>query len=111
MKIEIVDYYPHKTIKKVTYGTLHVYVCDMDMDIRGIRVAVENKKIWIEMPFSKVIDKETGELVRFPLISFTEKEKDINLRNAIIEKGREFIKKKLEEKSLNKTLGRQKLPT
>lgn len=48
MKIEIVEYYPNK--KKKLIGTLHMYLIDDEMDLRGVSVFKIKKGYFIQPP-------------------------------------------------------------
>ena len=77
MKFEFVEFYPitmqeKKKSGKLCIGTLHIYVIDIQMDIRGIRVNRWKNKIYFHMPTFSSYDQETGEKVRYPIIWFNE---------------------------------------
>ncbi len=79
MKFELVDFYPitdknRGNLKKNALGTVHLYVIDLDLDIRGIRVNKQGKNIHFYLPHCVGFDNETGEKIRYPVISWTNKE-------------------------------------
>lgn len=74
MKIEIVEFYPlHKLVrkKKSDYlGTLHIFIEDFEIDIRGIMVIIMSNGNWFfQLPSVKTLD-EDGKKVSFPVFSF-----------------------------------------
>lgn len=93
MEIEIVEFYPYKPKGKKVSGTLHVYLIDLEMDIRGIHVSVTGKHWWFQMPYRVQYDHANKEEVRFPLIGFTDLTKHEAMMNSIREKGRIYIEK------------------
>lgn len=93
MEIEIVEYYPEiaTTKKKCKQGTMHVYIIDIGMDIRGIRW-IKTKKQWIMlMPHMPALDE--GKRVFYPVISFTDIDKMKDLLTQIKQKGLDYITK------------------
>ena len=102
MKIEIVEFYESERddAKGRLRGTLHVYITDLALDLRGIGV-IRNKDVWhFNLPGRVTLDKETQEKVFYPYFSFLDREKNAELRAAIREAGVPFIRQKLFE---NKT--------
>lgn len=77
MNIEIVEFYPITQDRKMTKmsGTLHVYLIDWEMDIRGIYVKKNGKKWIIIMPHQKAFDPKTQKIERYPIISFSDPKK------------------------------------
>jgi len=73
MKIEIIEYYPIKTTNKksLRVGTMHVYIENLDLDVRGIDV-IKAKNSYI-FHFPSRISVENGKKVRYPVISFANK--------------------------------------
>jgi hypothetical protein len=76
MKFELVDFYPitdknRGRAKKNVLGTVHVYVIDYELDIRGIKVVKCGNNLHFLMPHSFGIDLETGENVKYPIFRFT----------------------------------------
>lgn len=73
MKFEFVEFYPADENNKVKnfLGTVHIYVIDCELDIRGIRVTRQGKGMFFNFPHFKAIDSETKVEVRYPLIRWT----------------------------------------
>lgn len=72
MKFEFVEFYPMKSKKfKNTVGTVHIYAIDCELDIRGILVSVNGNATYFHLPHYTAIDEETGQLVKYPHIRWT----------------------------------------
>ena len=76
MKFELVDFYPtteknRKKSQRNLVGTVHLYIIDYQIDLRGIRVAKNGKGLYFLMPHIFGQDHETGEQVRYPVFRFT----------------------------------------
>ena len=100
MNIEIVEFYPIKQNKDKDHltGTLRVKLSDFGIHILGIIVS-KRKDFWhFLLPGKKTIHHQTGKSIRFPLITFENREKQQELLDSIREKGRTFIEKKLADK-------------
>lgn len=70
MKFELVEFYPATEPKKKKnfLGTVHIYVIDCELDIRGILVTKNGNGMFFNFPHFKAKDEETQEWVRYPLI-------------------------------------------
>lgn len=91
MKIEVVEYYPFEG--KKNEGTLHVYLCDWEMDLKFV-YARRGPKGWkIALPARQAVDAETKERVRCPFISFTNHEKQKDLCKSLTKACREYLAK------------------
>ena len=96
MDIEVVEFYAsHRDDKKqILHGTLHVYLIDLQIDVRGVKV-MKDKNSWrFNLPNAKAVDEE-GNNVWYPLISFTDRAKNTTLLSQIRSKGREFVERRL----------------
>ena len=93
MNIEIVEFYPlERDDKKQTLkGSLHVYLIDLGVDLRGVFVNKKKNSWFLSPPHMFGKDPETGEKVRFPVFSYVNQEKEKELKKGIREKGREYI--------------------
>lgn len=70
MKYEFVEFYPKppELKNKKAIGTVHIFVIDMNIDIRGIVVQKHGKNLIFKMPFLPSFDN--GKKVFFPAINF-----------------------------------------
>ena len=96
MNIEIVEFYQSDKNDKsqVLKGTLHIYIEEWDMDLRGIQV-IKNKHRWMFwMPKKMAFDREVSQKVYFPVIGFANPENQKKLTDAIREKAIPFINEK-----------------
>jgi hypothetical protein len=99
MEIEIVEFYEtfRDQEKRQLKGTLHVYLIDLNADLRGVRICKEKKKWFVNLPSGWATDEETKERIQYPYFSFMDREKTVALRNLIREKGIPFVKEKVGE--------------
>lgn len=102
MKIEIVEFYPYipkneedRLTKKSLLGTLHVYLVDYEIDLRGITVHRHPGGIRFLMPQKFTFDHETNALVRYPVIQFTDPNKKNQLIGEIRRLGIPYLKGKI----------------
>jgi DNA-binding cell septation regulator SpoVG len=96
MNIELVEFYdlPIDKKHKKRAGTLHIYLIDYQIDIRGIRVIFNKSRMYVNMPARTGIDPETGEKVIYPVFSFTDHNKNKEIVVVITEKLRKFLQEK-----------------
>ena len=99
MNIEIVEFYItfRDDSKLVLKGTLHVYLCDYKIDLRGIFVTKIKDSWFFRIPHQRTIDQETGEEVFYPVMSFIDKEQHTKLINAIRDKGKKYVEDHISE--------------
>lgn len=97
MNIEIIEFYPSSGDKEQLTGTLRVKLPDIGIHILGVSV-LKNKNFWrFSLPGRNGVDRQSGEAIWYPFVVFECKEKQKNLVDAIREKGRAFIEKRLED--------------
>ena len=92
MEIEIIEFYPTSCKSKNIYGRLHVYLCDYDMDIRGIEVRKSNKQnfsIW--MPSARGQSAKDKEWTRYSVFQFANNQKTESLKVKIQQKLTKFL--------------------
>jgi hypothetical protein len=86
MDIEVVEFYPLKTQEGGGFtGSLHVYIIELEVDIRGILVRYDPSK---QRPFSFLLPcqfakDEEGKSVRFPIFQFANHMKNAQLKKQI----------------------------
>lgn len=100
INMEVVEFYPFDPITnpKKFKGTLHVYLIDLEMDIRGIVVVKQGKGIFIDLPRKMYIDEDTDERKTYPIVSFSDSKKTRALYLSIKELGKKYIEQYLKEK-------------
>lgn len=94
--IEIVNFYiiNREDSKQFMQGTLHVYLVDLEIDLRGVFVS-KKKDFWhFSLPLQKALDSEK-KTNRYPVISFRDRDKTTQLLQAIREKGKPYIEEYL----------------
>lgn len=75
MKFEFVEFYPIPIVdkKQKLIGTVHVYLVEKKMDIRGIKVfKLKGKNFRIQLPYMRGWDSEEKKEVQFPVVSFSD---------------------------------------
>lgn len=89
-------FYPFEQKTGKCIGTLHVYLVDYNIDLRGIKVfQVSKNSFKFRMPVSYGIDKDTKEKVWFPIFSFMGEGKNAAFFKAIKEKAVPLIKENI----------------
>lgn len=104
MKFELVDFYPitdknRGRSKKNILGSVHVYIIDCNVDIRGIKVAKKGNRILFLMPHMFSLDLETGQEVRYPIFSFTNPKDHESMMNFLHSEVKTHILERLNSKS------------
>lgn len=93
MDIEIVEFYPTQKDSKqrIIKGTMHIYLIPYEIDIRGILCSCNGKSWWFQMPFSSQWDNVEKKIMRFPIFSFSNKEKYEEIITFLKTKGKDYI--------------------
>ena len=91
MKIEIVEFYPLIDKPRKLHGSMHIYLIDYQMDIRGVHVKTNGDSWWFRLPYRVGYDPETKKEITYPIVTFTDNEKNKLLIKAIITQGKEYI--------------------
>lgn len=97
MKVEIVEFYEEERddTRQRLRGSLHVFLPELNIDIRGCTVS-KKKNYWhITLPFRKGFDHEKSEFVRYPVFSFLDREKNNELIREVRIEGRRYIEEKM----------------
>ena len=82
-QIEVVGVYPEKHEEDII-ATFHFYLADRDIDIRGGKVFRRaDGSVFVQVPQGKGTCDETGELIQFPIVSFTDKEYEKAVRREV----------------------------
>lgn len=104
MEVEVVEFYEktRKDRKKELTGTMHVYVVDLDLDIRGVRVIRNGKRWYFFPPSARAKDAETNQPVHYPIVNFVNPERKRAFITAIREAGIKYITEMEEKMSLEK---------
>lgn len=100
MEIEVIEFYPIEDNvirvrkQKKTEGTLHVYLPEHDIDIRGILVKKTGNNWFFVLPFRECFDTETKKFVRYPTFGFANKTKNLALIASIRRESIKYIQEK-----------------
>lgn len=101
MNIEFIEFYLEEidSGRGTLRGTLHLRFPDIGVSVRGVYVCRSKGDRWFfAMPGRLTAHHETGEKVRYPNISFDDKEKNAELMTMLREKAPDFIEQRLARK-------------
>ncbi len=92
MNIEVIEFYPNNNPKyKTLLGTVHCYLPDLDVDLRGICVFKNKQYIIVRIPSGRGEDPETKKKISYPLFSFLNPEKTQQMIREIRQKTIEYL--------------------
>ncbi len=99
MNVEVVEFYPltRDETRGVLTGTLRVKILDFGLHILGVFVSKKNDSYFFALPGKKTTHSETNETCRYPFVVFEDRERQQLLMEAIREKGRNYIEKRLSD--------------
>lgn len=93
MKVEIVDFYKDFEVsneqKGILCGTMHAFLIDLSIDLRGITVFKKRDYWRFAVAYRKGIDE--GKDVWYPTFSFCNPSKQKDLMDSIYDAGRKYI--------------------
>lgn len=92
MKIEVVEFYPQKYPLHGKIGSLHVFIVDFGMHLRGIEVYFQDDKLFFYTPSIREFNARDKKLERFPLIELDRNDRKKALLEAIIKAGDSYIR-------------------
>lgn len=72
MKVEFVEFYPLPENKNKIHGTLHIYIIDYKLDIRGIYAKIQKGRFCFRFPYKTGYDPESNEKCFYPIVSLCE---------------------------------------
>jgi hypothetical protein len=100
MDIEILEFYPieKNDTKQTLTGTLRIRLVDLEIEILGIYVSKDKDFWYFNLPGRKGVHHETGQLVRYPAIVFTDRDKQREFIDTIRSRGRSFVEQRLADK-------------
>jgi hypothetical protein len=99
MSVEIIEFYPLKRDEKkgLLTGTIRIKLVDLGLHILGVYVD-KRKDLWhFWLPGRTEISNTTGERVRFPFISFEDREQQQALIKALRQQAPAFIEKRISD--------------
>ena len=100
MNIEIIEFYPveRDEEKNRITGTIRIKLVDLGIHLLGIWVVRENGRFFFSLPGRNSTHHVTKEIIRYPFISFENKELNKALMAQIHLKAPEFIERRLNDK-------------
>jgi len=103
MRYEFVEFYPMSEEERKKYrtkcvGTIHIYLIDYEMDVRGIRVIPLRKGFFFEIPHYRFKD-EDGKKGKYPLLRFVNEEKHKAFMNFLQKEVTPVVEAKLKSQS------------
>ena len=92
--IEILAFYPLDSKFRDRYsqpiiGTIHIRIKFLELDIRGIEVYQGKNKYNFQFPWATVVRE--GERVRFPIVTFHDKERQRAFMKELNTEGKKFL--------------------
>jgi hypothetical protein len=97
MKVEIVEFYPLTRTEKGLTGTMRINLPEIGINILGVYVSKRNENFYFSLPARTATDHKTGQIIRYPLVVFEDREKHNELLAEIRLQGPEFIKRRLSD--------------
>lgn len=97
MKIEFIEFYPAEMKEGILNGTLKIKLPDLGIYLLGIFVSRRNDRWFFSLPTRQGVDAKSGELIRYPLFAFEDREKQRLLIQAIRTQGPSFVEKRISE--------------
>ena len=95
-KIEIVDYYLDQIRGHTYMGNLHVYLPELQMDVRGMEALTrQNTGLTVKFPLRRTIDDKTRRSVTYPLINFADPADNDAFLALLYKKALPFIAEKM----------------
>ncbi len=87
MNFEFVGLYPaYGSKEKELVATCHLYDTRTNLDIRGIKVICKKDSVFVRMPSISMYDYDEQKTVMFPVLTFSDKKEQDDVRSFIIEK-------------------------
>lgn len=96
MEIEILEFYAvdrERNKNKKTLGTIRVRLPEIDVDILGITVTKSKDGFLFHVPSKHGVLKKTGESIRYPLINFSNRDKQRDFKYALAKTATEYMLK------------------
>lgn len=106
MNLEFVEFYPNpnitfpitkrRNVKNI--GTIHIYLIDYDIDLRGISINYEEGKIFFQFPHFRTIDEDTKKPVSYPHFRFMNQQKHKELFDFLKNEVKPIVLKRIKGK-------------
>jgi hypothetical protein len=89
--------------KNRVLGTVHIYLVEEEMDIRGILAVKYSQGVYFKLPYYRAFDKEEQKIVTYPHITFTDPSKQAALSDFL----KNTLKEKIKDQILKEELAKQ----
>jgi len=101
MNIEVLEFFPFERDEDRDFlsGTLKIKLVDFGICVLGIYVTKKKNTWFFSLPGRTGTDHETGQEIRFPFVTFEDREKHKELIEAIRDQGRVFVEARLADTS------------
>lgn len=83
MKVELVNFYRVKNKNKRHFGTCHVCLPELGIELRGIDVMKHNKNVFVKLPHRQGYDTLLKKKVVYPVVHFSDSTQHTNLLKSI----------------------------
>jgi hypothetical protein len=102
MNFEFVEFYPDlrtdKNYRERKFlGTVHIYCIDHQIDLRGLPVTYNQKKIKFSLPYYRSRETKTREKIFYPFFCWGKQEDMEEMESFLYKKVMPIIKKYIEE--------------
>jgi len=91
MNLEIVEAYPRMFNKKIFAGTIHVFLIDEQIDIRGVMFSKNGNHTFVDLPYIYGYDRDDNKFVKYPMFQFFQPEKNKDLIQTIRTKALAYV--------------------
>jgi hypothetical protein len=99
MNIEIIECFPSEKRGDILTGTLRIRIVDLKIHLLGVYFCRRKDSWYFSLPGRTTTNSSTNEPVRFPYITFEDRELQKVLMTEIRQKGRDFIESRLADAS------------
>lgn len=103
MKFELVEFYPadeknRGNSRKSFVGTVHIYLHESGIDIRGIGVCYHGGRMFFNMPNRVINHPESGFVFKYPIINWRSESANKELMDFLHEKVKPIVLESLNSK-------------
>jgi len=107
MNVELIGVYPIAFNKKAFIGTMHIFLVEEKLDVRGIFVTKSKNKFFVDMPHMTQYDHEEKKFVNFPIFQFFDNAKHKLLVSILRQKALDYFKENWEKIPVCKIVPRE----
>tara|TARA_R110000868_G_scaffold61144_1_gene185938 strand:- start:501 stop:860 length:360 start_codon:yes stop_codon:yes gene_type:complete len=98
--VEVIAFYPLVLPPKrnhFLYGSLHIYLPELDVDLRGVIIFSNGKTTTVIMPFKPYFEHGSAIKKSFPIFSFSNREHYADLKKLIAEEAKNYLLENINE--------------